>query len=65
MKRNWIMILSILGAALLIGSFPLKAIAGSEVSDFCRLGGFVLVFVVLGLRGFRKDKPEKPEEATN
>ena len=62
MKKNIILILSIISAVLLIGSFPLKLIAGSMVVDICRLVGFVLIFVVLGLRIFQKDKPAKAED---
>ena len=50
MKKNTILILSIISALLLIGSFPLKLIADSIVVDICRFVGFVLIFVVLGLR---------------
>ena len=59
MKKNIIFILSIIGAVLLIGSFPLKLIAESIVVDICRLVGFVLIFVVLGLRLSQKDNPTK------
>lgn len=59
MKKNIILILSIISAVLLIGSFPLKLIAESIVVDICRLVGFVLIFVVLGLRISRKDKSAK------
>ena len=62
MKKNIILILSIISAALLIGSFPLKLIAESIVVDICRLVGFVLIFVVLGLRISQKDKSEKSDD---
>ena len=62
MKKNTILILSIISAVLLIGSFPLKLIAESIVVDICRLVGFVLIFVVLGLRIAQKDKPAKAED---
>ena len=44
MKKNIILILSIISAVLLIGSFPLKLIAENIVVDICRLLGFVLIF---------------------
>lgn len=50
MKKNAILILSIISVILLIGSFPLKLIAENVVVDICRLVGFVLILVVLGLR---------------
>ena len=56
MKKNIILILSVISAVLLIGSFPLKLIAESIVVDICRLVGFVLIFVVLGLRISQKNK---------
>ena len=59
MKKNIIFILSIIGAVLLIGSFPLKLIAESIVVDICRLVGYVLIFAVLGLRLSQKDNPTK------
>lgn len=62
MKKNTIRILSIISAILLIGSFPLKLIAESIVVDICRLVGFVLIFVVLGLRISRKDKSVKTDD---
>ena len=62
MKKNLILILSIISALLLIGSFPLKLIAESIVVDICRLVGFVLIFVVLGLRISQKDKAAKAED---
>ena len=62
MKKNIILILSIISAVLLIGSFPLKLIAESIVVDICRLVGFVLIFVVLGLRISQKDKAAKAED---
>ena len=62
MKKNIILILSIISAVLLIGSFPLKLIAESIVVDICRLVGFVLIFVVLGLRISQKDKSEKSDD---
>ena len=62
MKKNTIHILSIISAILLIGSFPLKLIAESIVVDICRLVGFVLIFVVLGLRISRKDKSVKTDD---
>ena len=61
MKKNIILILSIISALLLIGSFPLKLIAESIVVDICRLVGFVLIFVVLGLRISQKDKSAKSD----
>ena len=54
-----IFILSIVSIILLIGSFPLKLIVQSIVVDICRLVGFVLIFVVLGLRISQKDKSAK------
>ena len=62
MKKNIILILSIISAVLLIGSFPLKLIAESIVVDICRLVGFVLIFVVLGLRIAQKAKSAKAED---
>ena len=62
MKKNIILILSIISAVLLIGSFPLKLIAESIVVDICRLVGFVLIFVVLGLRISQKDKSAKADD---
>ena len=62
MKKNIILILSIISAVLLIGSFPLKLIAESIVVDIYRLVGFVLIFVVLGLRLSQKDKSAKEED---
>ena len=62
MKKNIILILSIISAVLLIGSFPLKLVAESIVVDICRLVGFVLIFVVLGLRIAQKDKAAKAED---
>ena len=59
MKKNSILVLSIIGAILLIGSFPLKLIAESIAVDICRLIGFILIFVVLGLRISQKDKSAK------
>lgn len=56
MKKNTILILSIISAVLLIVSFPLKLIAESSVVDMCRLVGFVLILVVLGLRISQKNK---------
>ena len=61
MKKNIIVILSIVSAILLIGSFPLKLIASSMVVDICRLAGFVLIFVVLGLRISQKGKSANSE----
>lgn len=61
MKKNTILILSIISAVLLIGSFPLKLIAESIVVDMCRLVGFALIFVVLGLRISQKDKSAKAD----
>ena len=61
-KKNIILILSIISAVLLIGSFPLKLITESIVVDICRLVGFVLIFVVLGLRISQKDKSAKTED---
>ena len=52
MKKNIILMLYIISAVLLIGSFPLRLIAGSIVCDVCRLMGFVL----LGFCRFQKDK---------
>lgn len=46
-KQISIAVLSVIGAILLISSFPLRNIAGSMVSDICRLIGFGMVFVVL------------------
>ena len=62
MKKNIIFVLSVIGAILLIGSFPLKLIADGMVVDICRLVGFVLIFVVLGLRIFQKDKSAKADD---
>ena len=62
MKKNIILILSIISAVLLIGSFPLKLIAESIVVDICRLVGFALIFVVLGLRISQKDKSVKADD---
>lgn len=62
MKKNIILFLSIISAILLIGSFPLKLIAESIVVDICRLVGFVLIFVILGLRISRKDKSAKTDD---
>lgn len=62
MTKNIILILSIIGVILLIGSFPLKTIAGSMASDICRIVGFVLVFVVLGLRISQKNKSANSED---
>ena len=62
MKKNIILILSIISAVLLIGSFPLKLIAGSMVVDICRLVGFILIFVVLGLRISQKNKSANVED---
>ena len=62
MKKNIILILSIISAVLLIGSFPLKLIAGSLVVDICRLVGFALIFVVLGLRISQKDNSVKADD---
>ena len=62
MKKNIIFILTIISAVLLIGSFPLKLIASSMVVDICRLVGFVLIFVVLGLRISQKDKSAKSDD---
>ena len=59
MKKNTILILSIISAILLIGSFLLRLIAESIVVDTCRLVGFVLIFVVLGLRISQNDKSHK------
>ena len=59
MKKITILILSIISAVLLIGSFPLKLIAESIVVDICRLVGFILIFVVSALRISQKDKSEK------
>lgn len=56
MKKNTILILSIISVILLVGSFPLKLIAESIVVDICRLVGFVLILVVLGLRISQKNK---------
>lgn len=61
MKKNIILILSTIGAILLLGSFPLKLIASSMVVDICRLAGFVLIFVVLGLRISQKGKSANSE----
>ena len=61
MKKNIILILSIISAVLLIGSFPLKLMAGSMVVDICRLVGFILIFVVLGLRISQKNKSANEE----
>lgn len=55
MKKNTILILSIISVILLIGSFPLKLIAESIVVDICRLVGFALILVVLGLRISQND----------
>ena len=55
MKKNIILILSIISALLLIGSFPLKLIASSMVIDICRLVGFALILVVAGLRIYPND----------
>ena len=62
MKKNIILILSIISAVLLIGSFPLKLIAGSLVVDICGLVGFALIFVVLGLRISQKDNSVKADD---
>lgn len=55
MKNSIIRILSTISIALLLGSFPLKLIAGSIVIDICRLVGFIMLFVVLGLRISQKN----------
>lgn len=60
-KEHYSYILSIISAVLLIGSFPLKLIAESIVVDMCRLVGFALIFVVLGLRISPKDKSAKAD----
>lgn len=62
MKKNIILILSIISAVLLIGSFPLKLIAGSMVVDICRLVGFVLILVVSGLRITQKNQSAKQDD---
>ena len=62
MKKNIILILSIISAVLLIGSFPLKLMAGSMVVDICRLVGFILIFVVLGLRISQKGKSARAND---
>ncbi len=59
MKKNIILILSVISAILLVGSFPLKLIAESIVVDICRLVGFILIFVVSALRISQKDKTAK------
>jgi len=55
MKKNIMLILSIISVILLIGSFPLKLIAESIVVDICRLAGFILLFAVFCLRIFQRD----------
>lgn len=62
MKKNIILILSIISAVLLIGSFPLKLIAGSMVVDICRLVGFVLILIVSGLRITQKNQSAKQDD---
>ena len=62
MKKNIILILSVISAVLLVGSFPLKLIAESIVVDICRLVGFILIFVVSALRISQKDKTAKTED---
>lgn len=62
MKKNIILILSIISAVLLIGSFPLKLIAGSMVVDICRLVGFVLILVISGLRITQKNQSAKQDD---
>ena len=64
MKKNIILILSIISALLLIGSFPLKLIADRIVVDIFRLAGFILLLVVAGLRMSQKDKTEKAANIT-
>ena len=59
MKKNAILILSIISVILLIGSFPLKLIAESIVVDICRLVGFILILFVAVLRISQKDKSAK------
>ena len=52
--------LSIVGATLLIGSFPLRTLSGyltvdiKALVDICRIVGFIIVFVVVGLRIFKR-----------
>lgn len=56
MKKNAVLILAILSAVLLFGSFPIKWIIGELASDICRIVGFILLFVVTGLRIFQREK---------
>lgn len=62
MKKNGVLILAILSAVLLLGSFPLQWMVGETVSDICRFVGFILLFVVTGLRIFQREKADENTE---
>lgn len=62
MKKNAALILAIISAILLLGSFPIKWIIGELVSDICRIVGFILLFVVTGLRIFQREKADENTE---
>lgn len=56
MKKNGILIvLSVVGAALLIASFPLRDMAGNgKAADVCRIAGFAALLAGSALRLSRK-----------
>jgi len=62
MKKNVALILAIISAVLLLGSLPIKWIIGELVSDICRIVGFILLFVVTGLRIFQREKTDENTE---
>lgn len=62
MKKNGVLILAILSTILLLGSLPIKWIIGEFISDICRIIGFILLFVVTGLRIFQREKADENTE---
>ena len=62
MKKNAALILAILSAVLLLGSLPIKWVIGELMSDICRIVGFILLFVVMGLRILQREKTDKNTE---
>ena len=53
------LLLEILTAALLIGSFPVRSAFGPLPCDLMRIAGFVLLFVCLGMNFWTAENSRK------
>lgn len=55
MKKTYIVGLSIMGFLFLVLSFPIKYTLDNEfAADICRALGFILVFIVIGIKAYQK-----------